>query len=198
MKPIGAIPTEYCNITFRSRLEARWAVFFETLGIPWLYEEETFNLGDRLYTPDFYLPRQKAWIEIKPNLEENMSHLFTFSEIVRDAGQRVHSFHGSIPKDANRNNECGPDWACVYEGVFDESGKMVTASDCPHVFCHCPYCGEYGIEFSGDSVRIKCCSENAVRNRVNHRDWDAMQPNIAMAYAAARNAKWDHESKRWQ
>lgn len=33
-----AITTIYKNIQFRSRLEARWAVFFDTLNIEWKYE----------------------------------------------------------------------------------------------------------------------------------------------------------------
>ena len=52
---------------FRSRLEARWAVFFDALGIRWLYEPEAFELpsGAR-YLPDFYLPDLKRWVEVKP------------------------------------------------------------------------------------------------------------------------------------
>lgn len=35
-----AIQTRYKGYHFRSRLEARWAVFFDTLGILWEYEKE--------------------------------------------------------------------------------------------------------------------------------------------------------------
>lgn len=54
---IKAKPTLYNAINFRSRLEARWAVFFDNLGIDYDYEPETFKVpnGDQ-YTPDFYLP----------------------------------------------------------------------------------------------------------------------------------------------
>ena len=42
---------------FRSRLEARWAVFFDALGIQWEYEPEGIVLSDGThYLPDFYLP----------------------------------------------------------------------------------------------------------------------------------------------
>ena len=43
MSQIKAIETFYKGYHFRSRLEARWAVFFETLGIPWKYEVEGFE-----------------------------------------------------------------------------------------------------------------------------------------------------------
>jgi hypothetical protein len=35
-----AIPTWHDGTQFRSRLEAKWAVFFSHLGIPWEYEPE--------------------------------------------------------------------------------------------------------------------------------------------------------------
>ncbi|KAG2388714.1 hypothetical protein C9374_000153 [Naegleria lovaniensis] len=55
----------YC---FRSKLEAKWAKFFESCSIPFFYEPYTFKLRDGSeYTPDFYLPLQNFWIEIKPH-----------------------------------------------------------------------------------------------------------------------------------
>ena len=63
-----AIETQYKGYRFRSRLEARWAVFFDALGLDWEYEPEGFDLGESgWYLPDFYLPKQKVWIEIKGN-----------------------------------------------------------------------------------------------------------------------------------
>jgi hypothetical protein len=63
------IPTRYKGYSFRSRLEARWAVFFDELGIEWEYEKEGFNLGAGLYyLPDFWLPQVNMWAEVKPDL----------------------------------------------------------------------------------------------------------------------------------
>lgn len=54
---------------FRSITEARWAVFFEVLKIPYDYEKEIFKLEDGLYyLPDFWLPEQNIWVEIKGEL----------------------------------------------------------------------------------------------------------------------------------
>lgn len=67
MNQIKAIDTIYNGYKFRSRLEARWAIFFDTLKIPYDYESEGFDLGEAgWYLPDFWLPRQKQWVEIKP------------------------------------------------------------------------------------------------------------------------------------
>ena len=41
---IKAIETRYAGYRFRSRLEARWAVFFDTLGLKWQYEPEGYEL----------------------------------------------------------------------------------------------------------------------------------------------------------
>lgn len=65
-----AIPTRYAGCHFRSRLEARWAVFFDTLGIAWNYESEGYEIdnpagGTWQYLPDFYLPELRRWVEVK-------------------------------------------------------------------------------------------------------------------------------------
>lgn len=63
---LKAIETRYKGYRFRSRLEARWAVFFDALGLAWDYEIEGFDLGDAgLYLPDFWLREHNVWIEIK-------------------------------------------------------------------------------------------------------------------------------------
>lgn len=68
-----AIETRYKGYRFRSRLEARWAVFFDALGLKWEYEPEGFELPSGRYLPDFYLGDRARggrfqygpWVEIK-------------------------------------------------------------------------------------------------------------------------------------
>lgn len=67
---IKAIETEYDGHLFRSRLEARWAVFFHNFGIKYIYEFEGFktDIGDgeySYYLPDFYLPEYDKYVEVK-------------------------------------------------------------------------------------------------------------------------------------
>lgn len=63
---IKAIETHYKGYRFRSRLEARWAVFFDALGLKWEYEVEGFDLGPLgWYLPDFWLPQIQMWAEVK-------------------------------------------------------------------------------------------------------------------------------------
>jgi hypothetical protein len=65
MNPLKPIETRYKGYRFRSRLEARWAVFFDALGVAWQYEPQGFSLPSGNYLPDFWLPNHKYWIEIK-------------------------------------------------------------------------------------------------------------------------------------
>lgn len=63
---IKPIETEYKGYRFRSRLEAKWAVFYDLLFIKYESEPEGFVLSDgEYYLPDFYLPDLDTYVEIK-------------------------------------------------------------------------------------------------------------------------------------
>lgn len=66
-----ALPTIYGGIKFRSRNEARWAVFFDAMGIKWTYEDQGYKLnnGDT-YLPDFRIRLASGkylYVEAKPD-----------------------------------------------------------------------------------------------------------------------------------
>lgn len=90
MKDIKPIETEYRGYRFRSRLEARWAIFFDALGIEYIYESEGYKCTDInqllalcgkdgkdltdeeiescktiFYLPDFFLPQFGIHVEVK-------------------------------------------------------------------------------------------------------------------------------------
>jgi len=68
---IPAKPTVYKNTEFRSRLEARWAAFFDLLGWRWQYEPYDLN-G---WTPDFIVYGSKnryILFEVKPFLDDGL------------------------------------------------------------------------------------------------------------------------------
>lgn len=76
MSTLKAIETQYNGYRFRSRLEARWAVFFDTYGIDYEYELEGFELGNGLrYLPDFFIPSLDIFVEIKPNRNFSLQEL---------------------------------------------------------------------------------------------------------------------------
>jgi hypothetical protein len=61
---IAAIPTTYSGVVFRSRLEARWAAFFDLCGWDWAYEPMPLN-G---WLPDFLIRTSACDVlaEVKP------------------------------------------------------------------------------------------------------------------------------------
>jgi len=70
MEHIAAIPTTYNDINFRSRLEARWAAFFDLLK--WDWEYEPIDLPG--WIPDFKLKgKHELLVEIKPYCIKNNS-----------------------------------------------------------------------------------------------------------------------------
>jgi len=73
MPEIKAIETEYNGYRFRSRLEARWAVFFDAMRIKYEYEPEGYKAevcdGSIIrYLPDFYFPDSDCYGEVKGHL----------------------------------------------------------------------------------------------------------------------------------
>lgn len=83
MEEIKAITTYYNGYKFRSRLEARWAVFFDAAKIRYEYEPEGFKLKNGLcYLPDFYLPDDNMYVEVKPPRESAWKDINKVSKYV--------------------------------------------------------------------------------------------------------------------
>ena len=86
---IAAIPTVYGGIRYRSRLEAKWAAFFDVYG--WEHEYEPADLGR--WSPDFLIRtgHDPILAEVKPitDLDEQVCNKIAHS--ARDAG-----FKGSL------------------------------------------------------------------------------------------------------
>lgn len=61
-----SIETVCLGVKFRSMLEARWAIFFQQMGISWEYEPEKIQLATKVAIPDFFLPSVGVWFEVKP------------------------------------------------------------------------------------------------------------------------------------
>jgi len=62
---IAPIETRYAGHRFRSRTEARWAVFFDVVGIRYQYEANGFVVRSGAYLPDFWLPELRLFFEVK-------------------------------------------------------------------------------------------------------------------------------------
>ena len=87
---IAAIPTMYRNRQYRSRLEARWASFFDRIS--WVHEYEPVDLGK--WSPDFMISyryycnnngKTPRLVEVKPLLSFDAS---VARKMVKSAGAR--------------------------------------------------------------------------------------------------------------
>lgn len=100
MNEIRSIDTEYKGYLFRSRLEARWAVFFDACGVDWEYEPEGFDLGNGVcYLPDFLLHDVRGrvngdlYVEVKGQMSEGDAvkiKKFVEASVYKDEAGRKH------------------------------------------------------------------------------------------------------------
>jgi len=91
---IKAIPTRYKGYHFRSRLEARWAVFFDTAKIKWEYEPQGYVVDGVPYLPDFHLPDLHCYFEVKGSSGYDLDLLQRFA---REIKRLVVVAEGQIP-----------------------------------------------------------------------------------------------------
>ena len=139
------IQTEYRGRLFRSRLEARWAVFFDNLKVRWEYEKEGFDLDGTWYLPDFYLPHLNKWIEIKPEPKEGLDFFpdhFAF-EYFKPGDFILLQGQPSI-------------WSYISNTCADFEYQGFIWNDNSYYFCECPECGLIDIQFDGRTDRSPC------------------------------------------
>lgn len=147
--PPSAIPTVYSGHTFRSRLEARWALFFDQLGVPWLYEAEGFELPSGRYLPDFLLPRLDTFVELKP-VAPTREEQIACRELADATKRRVVLFYGApgfwleAPEPDGWSLET--DSGLVFWPGYQEDQQYLP--------CLCPVCDRVGIEFNGRGARV--------------------------------------------
>ena len=183
---IKAIETEYKGYLFRSRLEARWAVFFDALGIEWEYEPEGFDCDGIWYLPDFYLPGLETWIEVKPKTDHRPDN-----PVWEINGERLVMLCGDPyfdPTQAYMQTTRG-DGYIRYDGNSEAASyEAYTEYDYLYRWCECPKCGKVGIEFDGRAGRLcKCIDKDKVYN--------VLTPRLLAAYTAARQARFEYGCK---
>lgn len=141
---LAALPTTHGGIVYRSRLEARWAIFFDTLNLQFEYEKEGFSIGGLCYLPDFWLPQLDFWFEVK-GPEPNDDECEKAHRLAVATGKDVFVAFGghSLP-----NSSFGPP---KHHAFFANGG-----GDCDYLWCECPQCHAVGIEYEGRSDRLPC------------------------------------------
>jgi hypothetical protein len=132
---IKAINTRYKGYRFRSRLEARWAVFFDELGYEWEYEPEGYVLSDgTCYLPDFRIISPKGfyfWCEVKPKIDDGRPK----------ADSKFHRFA------IEHQDRLGTGSAAQLSGIASEASRLLVGDPLDHILrtreCPCPRCGAW-------------------------------------------------------
>lgn len=199
------IQTRYAGCHFRSRLEARYAVFFDRLGIQWEYEPEGYATPDGWYLPDFLLHLHRPVLfEVKP-LSEIGQKDDRWWGASRAAGARLIAAYGlpqhpDLPpgEQSPIGGRAADPLVNGHYNLFDGTGELDSWDNC-YAFCACPWCGSIGIEFDGRGARV-CGYERhgltfqQAEQQVGHYDkaYSYNHPAIVYAYTAARSARFEH------
>lgn len=190
---IHVIETVYNGYKFRSRLEARWAVFFDALGVRYEYETQGFDLGDAgWYLPDFWLPDQQCWVEIKPG-EPTPEECDKAEQLMRLSGKQCLLIAGTP----------WPDEYVIQVFVSDfppdDAGgaERHTESEAIFEFRDCGRCDGIGLEglqrydpAAPVYVRSWICTCDADHWKGNRGR--ALSSKVNAAYNAARTARFEH------
>lgn len=175
---IQAIETSYNGYRFRSRLEARWAVFFDAMSEPYAYEIEGIKGEGLHYLPDFWLSRYSSFVEVKGYLDINGGRKFallvnqtqTTHYIVKDVGDLMYAI--------------GPDGPNAMKWV-----------ECPLChglaivkYCDCQGCHE-------DVFRRLLCAACSTGKHLKVKKSigdPSVTPKIVNAITIARSARFEH------
>ena len=168
------IPTEYRFIRFRSRLEATWARFFDTVGWRWKYEPFDYD-G---YIPDFVLlfPHGEVLGEIKPalSLEELQAHT---EKIDRSPWAKEALILGV--GEVETSHETGWDSILGLLGCYDYNPQERVWE--PGRFFHCKVCGQYSLHAIYGSFH---CRANGCYDGNGHL---GMKDSLEKQWALAQN-----------
>ena len=181
-----SVPTLYKGIQFRSRLEARWAIFFDELGIEWDYEPETFETKYGYYMPDFFLPSINRWFIVKgAKISDDESQKVL--ELSRLTAASAIIAEGSIPDwfDFHKENH-----QCNYLSMLVNTDGQ-EGGDWGWMPCFCPECGKFDFQFEGRYERnCECVNSDGGY-------YEPPNPKILRALQKARTAYFNQETKQF-
>ncbi len=192
---IKPIETYYNGYRFRSRLEARWAVFFDALGVKYEYEPEGFVLPDgSCYLPDFrvkcYGTRGHIgdkpfdlWIEVKGRMSsDDAKKICSFCNfeaqeadgIAYELPKNPVLIVNNIPDEGYSSDGCSISYDSMDEsGVYPFNYETIDGD----------YFGAFPAAHDG---KFYLWGDDS--NYVNKEDIDAVEA----AYSKARQARFEH------
>lgn len=201
---IGPIETNYRDCLFRSRLEARWAAFFDVLHWPWVYEPWDGNA----YIPDFIVQGARPLVvEVKPcvTTQELMTYVPRVEDGIAGHWQGDYLIVGATPLPLQDRRA-----RFAHAGIIGEWLDLVGYSGSPWCadiaewhYCTARTC-RVGCDGSHERAAAHECAQLAVHHPVQsfagrpcgHYDGDHFLDIISLE---AIEAAWNraHRETRW-
>lgn len=177
MTSLGAT---YKGYQMASRLECRWAMFWDAVGCSWEYEPMAFQLKTVRYLPDFYLPEQQCWVEIKGTLYNDRKTL----RILAQCGELAE--YTKRPVILCFSDPYNPRCA-----VFSRS-RMYTDS----IWTTCPTCGELALKVRSDGFSYTWCSRKHEAEPLSFASLRIARRRLSTAALAARQYRFGVPARR--
>lgn len=186
--------TEYKGYLFRSRVEARWAVFFDALGIEWEYEPEGLVLSTgETYLPDFYLIDFCCYFEVKHkglSGTEADEAIRKISDGNKSSGEWAGLIAFGDPMDDNLRVFCTE----VDDGGAGEYEDLVTIGirpedGLPSLFCYNDRRDRSFYNFLGEGMELM---PMVTREYGKYEYEDFVTPEVQRARRKARQARFEY------
>ena len=206
---IKAIETIYNGYRFRSRLEARWAVFFDALGIEYQYEPEGYEYGGwegskpYRWLPDFRLTSEdNLLVEVKgcdEELEKDWDKLSVAVDFHSTPASNGLLILGNIPNPDDVRWGSIPVFSYLEwdEGITCDFAAFTDNDKC-HVIRGQRALEHYVYSYEGNDLKVdytggfsempSCVTTKTRIPRLLSRDFDKLKA----AYAKARQARFEY------
>jgi hypothetical protein len=176
LKPIETV---YRGWRFRSRLEARWAVFLETCGLTFDYEPEGFDLDGLWYLPDFWVHPQMEtfkdeaweaiggfWLEVKGQEIKEGDEAWRKAQALAEASDaHVVVFWGQIKAPLQWGLRFAPS---IFDGDPPPAPVRVSWNECP-------WCGRVQPSHGFDDMDCMCAAHVSGTGKPRAATYRAMQ-----------------------
>jgi hypothetical protein len=174
---ITAVPTYYRGIKFRSNLEADWAATFDSWHWDWQYEPAAVELRNgELYRPDFCLPAQRVWCEVKGPHNERLEKAVLLQETLSYDAYDWESWLVVILRPA------GPGDTAVWHGTNEQQDLVMVA---------CSECDYYGFM---DYAGVWACRRHISVGKVPFQPWK----NGGAIYRSGRDLRFKRVTPLWK
>lgn len=154
MTQFAAIPTMYNGVQFRSRLEARWAAFFDLCG--WRWEYEPFDLNG--WIPDFIVNpsvSEPEWLRTHPWLVEVKPWGENTFAIPKDVRHKIENALRAPLRADERKRSSDRDAHSSWHELFKSLKYSPTFIGRSPDFIYTSRWGLFSDEYAGDLMRYR-------------------------------------------